>query len=208
MTKVVLDHRNPQTVEDLRNAYQMHVRVREIAEGLPDPDGGRLLWGLHGTTLLVQTGAAVSPLALPAGYAVSVHSANLASRLDRITAGSVVRWAVIANPTRARAKATAVGPDGVPVRKSRGQPTPVALGERNEWITRRLAPALEITALTGRPLPAAAGTQIRTRHRVHHSRHLWQGTATVADPDVLRGLVSSGIGHGKAFGCGLLLVAS
>ena len=56
-------------------------------------------------------------------------------------------------------------------------------------------------------------TNAYVQHKLHHKgRHIafssldYQGVAQVTDPDLLAASLTTGVGHARAFGCGLLLV--
>ncbi|BFO16736.1 hypothetical protein SHKM778_31240 [Streptomyces sp. KM77-8] len=88
----------------------------------------------------------------------------------------------------------------------------------DDWWQRQAGNAgLHVLTLRSQPVDAArdrqhpAGTAPADRakkiNRIHHHRVRFDGTATVTEPDLLRAAVQSGIGRGKAYGCGLLSIA-
>lgn len=115
-------------------------------------------------------------------------------------AGTRLHWALIANPTRNSRDTITTGPDGRP--QGRGTRHGIHTTQRAEdWARRKLEPALHLDQLHAQQLPATRGAEGLTLTRWSYS-----GTATVADPAALARLLADGVGRGKAFGCGLLLV--
>lgn len=175
----------------LRDAHNIHQAVARAATG------GRILWASPTpTTLLVQ--AEHIRWATIRG-ALSAHTIDVTAAHAAFTAGQTVRFALIANPTSAVGKRR---PDGSLSLRAGRRALPQA--DRPGWLARKLAGALTITALTDQPLPAATGR--RRDARVTLDRHLFTGTATLLDPAALADLTAGGVGAGKGYGCGLLLV--
>lgn len=174
------------TLPPQRDVYERHRDVEALADGLP----GRLLWAEpRPGRVVVQAGG---PLPAPDA------ALDLGPQLAALAAGDRVRWALIGNPTECLARHA---PDGS---RMRGVRTVLPEDRRRGWVERKLAPVLEITRLLDEPLPAAAGT--KRGRRICHARHAYAGTGFVSDADALREAVAAGVGHGKAFGCGLLLI--
>ncbi len=187
------------------DACAMHARVCSAVDGLPAPDGGRVLWSHpRPDVLLIQTGAPVSPSAFPAGYrAGPVGVVDVVDRLAGLAAGDRVEFGLIANPTRATAKIT--HPDGS--RRSRGTRRPLRdQAERDAWLRRRLDGVLADVELTSHPVGNSGGRQRSTGRLILHVRHAWFGAGAVADVERLRDLVLAGVGSAKGYGCGLLVI--
>jgi len=76
-----------------------------------------------------------------------------------------------------------------------------------DWLTSKAAAwGLSIVRET---VAAEGYTQHKLRHRqrsIEFSSLDYQGVAHVADPELLRRALLSGVGHARAFGCGLMLV--
>src|SRR5690606_42097859 len=80
--------------------------------------------------------------------------------------------------------------------------------EWETWVRRKLAPALaDLDEISSEALPSWKARP-PGRPPITHLRVCYTGTATVVDEDALARLVAEGVGPGKAFGCGLLLVRS
>lgn len=152
------------------------------------------------STLLVQTGAPVSPLAFPAGYLIDQpRSANVAERLSSLVTGQRVTWSLIANPIKST---HVVLPDGTRGKKQ----IRTRVDDADGWLARRLDGALHVTRVAGSELGRRSGWRENTGGAVTHAYHLWTGEATVVDPERVAGLVRAGVGHAKAYGCGLLVI--
>jgi CRISPR system Cascade subunit CasE len=76
--------------------------------------------------------------------------------------------------------------------------------DRGEWIARKLATACEIEAVSILP---HSPTYFRKGNRGGKLLTVtFEGVLRVSDPARMAELLWNGIGHAKAFGCGLLLV--
>lgn len=152
-------------------------------------DGGPVLWSQPLPDLLiVQADHPIDPESIGAKSARS-----LPVRLD-YQPGEHVALSVIANPTRALAR-----------HGERGKVVPITTrAEQVEWITRKLAPALTVTSVDIEPIGQYGGQ--RHERRVVHLRVGYTVAGTVTDPEALAGLIRDGIGRGRAYGCGLLIV--
>lgn len=109
--------------------------------------------------------------------------------------GERISWALIANPTKAE-----------PVRGRRGTIRPLPPEAWADWMDRKLAPAMIIDSIEHQPMRTAIG--IKPDRKITHRRVCFTGTATVRDADALTTLADTGIGRGKAYGCGLLVTRS
>ena len=152
---------------------------------------GRTLWGLpNRRTLVIQHENPIDWHNSMPGILHRTHTipAPPASTGDR------VRWTLIANPVH-----SPIQPG-----EKRGRRTPLPPERWTDWVTRKLGPALHDLAIRHEPLRTTGGW--RHTHRVVHRRVLFSGHATVTDSDQLDQLRRNGVGPGKAYGCGLLLV--
>lgn len=192
VTHLSLARSDQQVRAETHDAHRMHMRAHHLTDGHTYTDGSRLLWAQPTRwSLVVQSSLPVSALACPAGYVDRTHSREIAFPAD----GDLVRWALIANPSRA----TRVGqPDG--------QRRNVAADHPDEWVTKRLSTVLDdLTIEDSARLPSVRGRR-QDGSTVHLARHRWVGAGRVADAEGLAARMLGGVGHGKAYGCGLLLV--
>ncbi len=176
----------------LRDTHETH---RLLAAWVP-PAAGRTLWAaLTPTLLLVQT--SIPPPPRPQWMAQHLFS-DYGPALGALRVGDRVRLDLVANPTRVTRENLGAGRWGPP--KIRALPA----DQRAAWLRRRLAAALDVESLWEWDLGPAHGR--RRGHTLTHVRHQFRGDAVVRDPAGLRELVRRGVGRGKAFGCGLLLI--
>lgn len=158
---------------------------------------GRVLWA-HPTrrVLLIHSPTPPDMTRIPD---VASHTI-VAPRLPH--AGARVRWALIANPVKA------TGPRDPETGRflSRTRRHPLPEPEWETWVRRKLAPALaDLDEISSEALPSWKARP-PGRPPITHLRVCYTGTATVVGEDALARLVAEGVGPGKAFGCGLLLV--
>ncbi len=173
----------------MTDAYTVHQAVAASTSGQ------RVLWAAPTPSLLIVQAEQVvwrgpATTGIPDVFAVR-----------RWRDGDRVMFGLIAAPTSGVGR---LRPDGTPSDRKGRRRLPV--GEHADWLTRKLGSAAQITELTVTPKSAAVGCRPGTRSRITITRSLFTGAATVTDADVLAGLVSLGVGTGKAFGCGLLLL--
>lgn len=169
------------------DTVRTHATVLSALEGEYRPDR-RMLWASPDhRSVIVQAdvpvsaggvrGAAVRSVLIPATFAVD----------DR------VRVSLIANPTKA-----------VPVPGGRGKRTPLPITDSSAWLERQTRPALEWSVIAVEDMGNRNGR--KTGMLVTHRMVGFYGIATVTDPCALAALIRSGVGPGKAYGAGLMLV--
>ena len=166
------------------DSQAMHRTLAHIAHG-------HHLWGLPDAhTLVIQHDKPIHWPGVMPGVIDRTHTIETTTPIT----GAPIEWAIIANPTKARSQ----GPE------KRGKVTPLEPGLWKKWIERKTAGAINIHDVDATPLPTARGQ----RHTavVTHRRVLFNGTGTVANHDLLAALQNEGIGRGKAYGCGLLII--
>ncbi|WP_151530555.1 MULTISPECIES: type I-E CRISPR-associated protein Cas6/Cse3/CasE [Corynebacterium] len=170
----------------LRDAQAVH-RTLLHATG-----GARPLWGCpspHG--LVVRHDAPVDWKTAMAGVAD-----GYTTRVEEIPApGAEITFGLIGNPAKAEKR------EG-----TRGKITALPEAEWDTWLLRKLAPALDIPHLTLGHVPLANAHGVKPQRRVTLRRVMFRGEAIVNDQIVLAQLLANGVGRGKAYGCGLLLV--
>lgn len=115
-----------------------------------------------------------------------IRLTTLDGLLGQLSTGHHVRFTADLNAVRCQART--------------GRRLPVPADELPEWVNIRLAPALrEVELLDTRFVTRSAGRVPLVVARV-------TGVATVADRGSLIEKMRSGVGRGKAYGCGLLTV--
>lgn len=195
----------------------LHRRVMSL---FPDgiPEQARTHFGVlfrvedtpRGSHLLMQSNQPPDPGRLPAQYG-TLTTRPLDALLGALEPGHTLHYRCTASPVRKPGHTT---------RAHYNLPAVVPLNgpAADDWWQRQAGNAgLHVLTLRSQPVDAArdrqhpAGTAPADRakkiNRIHHHRVRFDGTATVTEPDLLRAAVQSGIGRGKAYGCGLLSIA-
>ncbi|WP_198358742.1 type I-E CRISPR-associated protein Cas6/Cse3/CasE [Streptomyces fildesensis] len=218
LLRLLLDPGHRQVQRDLRDAAALHRRVMSLVpDGLgtsPRARAGALfrldLDSAGPPVLLVQSGLAPDPGRLPAGYAQSATLKDMAPMFRALQPGLPVRYRILANTVRR------CGPNSTAGRWK--QVIPLHPEEAEQWwATRAAAAGLQLRTLLPSPLDA-----IISRHspkdtpppdapqapkNIPRATTLFEGTATVNDPQALRHALLHGIGRSKSYGCGLLSLA-
>lgn len=151
---------------------------------------GHFLWSQPDPrTLVVQHDETVCwPDVMP-GILARTHTTTATTPIT----GAPIQWAMIASPTKATR-----------IKGRRGKRTPLPPEEWKQWVARKLDGAINIHTIDATRLPTARGR--RHTMTVTHRRVMFTGTGTVASQAALAELQHDGVGSGKAYGCGLLIV--
>jgi len=202
LTRLRLDPRNAQARRDLADPYEMHrTLVRAFVEDSRHHPP-RLLWRLEPGQLWTQpvvllqsaTAGDWGFLLANAGYLQPDEDALAVKQIDpgaMLQPDQRLRFRLAANPT-----------------VTRGGKRHGLVGEQDQlaWLARqgeRLGYALEAALVTGSDMVHARKGGMRLSLR----RVLYEGVLSVRDPEAMTPALVSGIGHGKALGCGLLSLA-
>ena len=179
----------------------MHSTIMSMYPDVADTDARRslgVLWRIEGgdtPTVLVQSSDIPDIEGLPVGFASAVRFRHLDIHLDSLDTGHVVNYRTILNPIRTSRRDNAPGRRIVP------------FSERADWWAAKATRA----GLDLLDTPAVATEQAREVLRNGKSFPLYSfrvdGIARIDNPDTLRAAIRTGIGRGKAWGCGLLTVA-
>lgn len=202
LTRIVLDPRNRAAGRDLGDADALHKRVMSL---VPNDLGEQarakagVLYrydetGTAGPHLLIQTGLPISPALLPDRYG-TLAVRDLTPLLQVLRADMAVRYRIVGN-TAKRLGRTSERP---------GKLVALRGPEADQWWHTRA----EASGLILRTLISTALSDIRGKGpgRVQHAVTRFDGIAVIKDPDLVRQAVLSGVGRGKAHGCGLLSLA-
>jgi len=234
LSRIVLDARSRSARSLLADCHALH---RVIMSGFPavDSEAARAALGVlyrveqmsEPPTIPVLVQSKVEPRWMPETDAISGIEVPkpLDGLLERVRAGSRYRFRLRANPTRRVHGRATLEPDAESARQ-RAEKTG-SKGKRVEltreadqvvWLERQ-AEAAGFAIVTSRLLPAdrdisallAAGASKmdgrRNGHKMTFGTVLFDGLLEVRDADRFREALVSGIGPGKAFGCGLLSIA-
>ncbi|MFF0296308.1 type I-E CRISPR-associated protein Cas6/Cse3/CasE [Kitasatospora sp. NPDC004614] len=204
LTRIIPDQRH----RDIGDVVALHQRIMALfPDDVPSTEPRRHLGilfrtetGPDGERILLQSNRQPDLARLPTGYGPAATK-PLTPLLDALRKGLPVRYRIAANAVRKPGATTRALYDLPPV-------VPLTGTHADEWWTRQAeASGLALTTLRSTPLDAATGNRRRDQRRIHHARTLFEGTAHITDPDLLRTRIHDGIGRGKAHGCGLLSIA-
>ncbi|MEV8391811.1 MULTISPECIES: type I-E CRISPR-associated protein Cas6/Cse3/CasE [unclassified Streptomyces] len=214
LTRIILNPAHRQVHYDLGNAAALHRRVMKL---LPDHLGDRpraqagVLFRLEPDSPPTSDSAPATPLVLlqtqvppdtsqlPTGYARHAQTRSMQGMLGALRPALPVRYRILGNAVRRCGPNSAAG--------KWKQVIPLHGAEADQWWANRASPA-GLDLLT---VHSEAATSVSTRHdetvRINRSAVLFEGTATVRDPEALRTALLQGIGRSKSYGCGLLSLA-
>ncbi|MEU3601572.1 type I-E CRISPR-associated protein Cas6/Cse3/CasE [Streptomyces sp. NPDC006798] len=158
----------------------------------------------RGPQILLQSRIEPDPSRLPGTYG-SVETRSLEALLLNLHKDMVVNYRCVANPVR-KQRTTSREADNLP---------PIVALSGNaavEWWERQSdASGLEPLHINAHPLAMVSGHQSpkgpAAKQRIQIARTQFDGTARVLDSGLLREKLATGIGRGKAYGCGLLSLA-
>lgn len=192
LSTLVLDLEHPDAAAETGDCHRMHARVAALFDAIPCPDATRVLWSVPRPDVLILQGPVpVTARHLPPGYVLSATARTVTVPAE----GARVAVSVVANPTMR--PSIGIG--------QRAQRTPLPPQRRGEWLTRKLDGAIRLDdPVAGQDLPPARGR--REGAQVTVARYCYRSEGTVTDQVGLARLLLSGIGAGKGYGCGLLLI--
>jgi CRISPR system Cascade subunit CasE len=203
LARIVPDPRTAAVRRDLGDAEALHKRVMSLVpDGLGDQARAKacVLYRYDetpniGPHLLIQTGLPVDATRLPERYG-TLAVRDLTPLLTALSDGMAVRYRITAN-TAKRLGRTSERPGKI-----------VALrgSEAEQWWTARAeSVGLMLRTLIFTSLPDIRGAG---SNAVRHAAGRFDGVAVIKDAELVRHAVLAGVGRGKAYGCGLLSLAS
>ncbi|MFJ1756209.1 type I-E CRISPR-associated protein Cas6/Cse3/CasE [Kitasatospora sp. NPDC088134] len=228
---LTLDARHPFTAKALIDVQELHRLVMGGFKGWVDdgsPDARAQLKALFGWTLdlrrarlalVVQSALPGDWSGLPRGVLAERPESLLVDRTFR--AGDRVDFRAVVNPVASRRRGGHLPGSGPTAGTGRGKRVALNRPELvKNWFVRRLQPAGEPPVgpdgvvrigadcdperLALRMLPRVSG---RYPHQgLTLSRAELRGTLTVTDPEAFTAALGAGVGPGRAYGCGLVLV--
>ncbi|MFJ4781293.1 type I-E CRISPR-associated protein Cas6/Cse3/CasE [Streptomyces sp. NPDC088762] len=221
-----LNARHPLVAKSLVDAQEMHRTVMSGFRGWVedgDPDARSQMGVLSTWSVDLKAAALVLVVQsrIPGDWARIPREAFTAAphiiTVDRtFKQGEVVGFRTVVNPTRSRPP----GPGRPDAEKTRGTRTAHTTPEHvKRWFVRRLqgdgesARAEDGVARIGATAdPAGIGIRmlptVSSAHRrkpVRIGRAEIRGSLTVTDPETLVAALSNGVGHARAYSCGLIL---
>ncbi len=224
LTRFTMNAARRGTKNLVASPQRMHAAV--LSSYHPSSDPGRVLWRLDRNSThdlqLYLVGAAkpdLTHLVEQAGWPTteSWQTADYVPFLRRLEAGQRWRFRLTANPVRAVRR-----PDN-PAQRSRGRVSPeVTVMQQAEWLRNRSedwgfrlpadANGFPGVSVTSRAQDAFSRRDLETRDlrdsRVTITRVQFDGLLEVSDPERLREALAAGMGRAKAYGCGLMTLAS
>jgi CRISPR system Cascade subunit CasE len=215
LTKLTLDPTAYRPQRLLRDTQQLHAA---ISASFPGGESGRVLWRAEQP----RGGDVVILVASPRGpndaeLSERITTADRAATrpyqglLDRIEKGDYYRFRATLNPVRRRHH-TRHGLHGDhPILDRQAQ---------TSWVAQKLAsngatvlahsadldndePDVQITSTVHDKFPHRSSTG-----HIELLKVTFEGSLQVSNPDALRHILCNGVGHGKAYGCGLITLAS
>jgi CRISPR system Cascade subunit CasE len=221
LTRLTLNPGHRRVQQDLADAAGLHRRVMKLVpDDLGDSPraGAGVLFRLDTRhvgppVLLVQTRVPIRTDRLPDGYA-QVATRDMTPMLTTLRPGLPVRYRLIGNTVRRCGRNSTAG----------SWKQAIALHGDDAarwWAGKAAASGLNLHAGTADPADSlvswhadktagpSTGTAPRKgeAHRIARAATLFEGTATVRDPEALREALLQGIGRSKNYGCGLLSLA-
>lgn len=155
-------------------------------------DGPGFLWvSPRPRILIIQSHRPLRREALARG----VETMYTAERNLQFPGGARLELTGIVAPTKAE-----------PRPEKRGKIVPLPAEDTPAWVTRKLSPCLQLdAALTIERMSPSKGKKLDGTPLLH-PRTSFHTYGTVTDPDALADLLKTGVGRGKRFGAGLILV--
>jgi CRISPR system Cascade subunit CasE len=214
LTKLIVNPQHRGARDDLNDAHRMHQTLTKLAcppdFGSASRSAAGLLYRIEhtqaGISILIQTRTAIDPQHIPPGYAHG-GTRDLTPLLDHFDRDTQIRYRIVANPTKAENRPG-----------QRGRHQPLTGDNALTWWHRKANEAgltLHHTDITDTTILRGDRTTKQPPHRTPNSRArrlaitttTFEGTATIHNPDHTRHAILTGIGRGRAYGCGLLSLA-
>ncbi len=211
LTRIQPDLRHRDARRDLASAVGMHHRLMMLFPDSSEEAARRemgVLFRLEDAThhgprtpqVLLQSQVCPDTDRLPAGYG-SMVTRELTPLLGVLRDGLTVHY---------RIAASAVRKSGPTTRAAGASPIITLTGTAaDQWWQRQAEEkaGLKLISAHTTPLDAARGERGQDKNRIRHTRTRFEGTAVITDVHALRTCLLTGIGRGKAYGCGLLSIA-
>ncbi|MGW4412318.1 type I-E CRISPR-associated protein Cas6/Cse3/CasE [Nonomuraea sp. NPDC004702] len=202
LTRIILNAGSRTARRDLGDADALHKRVMSL---VPNDLGERaratagVLYRYDetdqaGPHLLIQTQLPIDSSLLPDQYG-SLAVRDLTPLLNLLRADMAVHYRIVGNPTKRLGRTS----------ERSGKLVALRGDEADQWWHNRAhASGLILRTLISTSLPDIRG---KGPGRVQHAATRFEGIAVIKDADLARQAVLSGVGRGKAHGCGLLSLA-
>ena len=210
LTQLQLNLRNPQARKDAGNAYEMHrTLTKAFQQDDKNMDPHPFLWrvelGDNSAPPVVLVSSChqgdFDALTRTNGEYLVRPSQSIAVDLSKYTAGTNLRFRLVANPTKCTS--TALG-DG-----KRGKRYAI-VGEKAqlEWLNKRAQQnGFEVQMAMVINIAQMHDIKEKSSSIIQLTRITFEGYLVVKDPELFGKALKKGIGRGKAFGCGMLTVS-
>ncbi|PWW58349.1 type I-E CRISPR-associated protein Cas6/Cse3/CasE [Actinokineospora spheciospongiae] len=213
LSRLVLNPQAPSVKRGIANVHDMHRTLMSAYPDQPELSAYRqahgVLWRIDpartAITQLVQSTTRPDWSRLPEGHvARAPETQSMRQVLDALTPGRRFAFRLLANPTEF-SRTAAESPKRLPHRTTEAQVTwLIRQAERYGFVIPSAADGRPDLATT--EIPQITGRKKGSRITVYAVRY--DGHLVVTDPAALSGALTSGIGRAKAYGCGLLSLAS
>ena len=202
LSKLTLDPHHPQARRDLGDAYEMHRTLHRAFASDDETQPGRFLWRLErrsdyqpSSVVLVQATQAANWTKVEEvdGYALLIQGNKRVDLTQLIQSQARYRFRLLANPT-----------------VTRGGKRYGLLREEDQlaWLERQGGRC----GFTVQAFIRSSNERLQVRqgakgNRITVDTALFEGLLMASNPEQLRQVILSGVGHCKALGLGLLSVA-
>jgi CRISPR system Cascade subunit CasE len=200
LSQLILNERQSLVYRDLNNAHKLHQR---IMQGFPDQETTtpRQDWHIlyrqepDSLTILVQSAITPDWERLPGGYLASAAVKSFELSPAVLKPGTLYQFRLQANPSKRDSKTRKI----IGLYKQEDQ---------LNWLQKR-SEGWGFNCLAVDPIPVANtyGKKANQPGKISIHGVLFQGTLQVIDPDKFISTLTTGIGRGKSYGCGLLSIA-
>jgi CRISPR system Cascade subunit CasE len=216
LSKLSINVRSREFRRDYANVHDMHRTVMSAFTTLDTATAPRqeqgILWRLEdahsGYAQYVQSRTQPDWSRLPSDYLTKpAEVTSLQPVLAAVTPGRKLAFRIVANPTYAKS----MGPDTRGKRVAHRDPD-----KQIEWLVRRGEHHGFVIPVAGNgrpdvtpsPCPDIAGRKADLKGPITVLPVRYDGHLVVTDPDAFTDALRTGIGRAKAYGCGLLSLAS
>lgn len=206
LTKLVLNPAHRGVRDALRDVNTMHQTLMKIVCPTDFGPGSRTAAGMlyrvdqtaAGVTALLQSRMTLDPTRLPPGFA-HAGSRDLAPLLACFSDGMRIRYRIVANAMKS---------DKPIGHKTRGVLRPLSGADAAAWWNRKaLEVGLALESEAAADTMKLTGFRHRDERKIVITATLFEGTARIDSVSAIQAAILTGIGRGRAYGCGLLSVA-
>lgn len=206
LTKIVANPSHQHVRQDLRDVQRMHHVLTTLAcrpeFGPSSRSAAGLLYRVEhtatGVHILMQSTTQPDRDRLIPGYDF-VGSTDLGPLLDHLDTGVRVRYRIVANPTKSSPRGSG----------QRGELRPLIGEEALGWWERKAHDSgLKLDSIESTRNAKLTGNRNKggQHARLVITTTTFEGTAVLTDPPAVRDAILTGIGRGRAYGCGLLSI--